>query len=48
MTSLQNKANPPPKRRPNLTAEEKVEITRLREKGWGLERLAEKFACHVC
>jgi hypothetical protein len=47
MSSEQDKANPPPKRRPNLTAEEKAEITRLREKGWGLERLAEKFACHI-
>jgi hypothetical protein len=47
MTSQQDNANPLPKRRPNLNAEEKSEIARLREKGWGLERLAEKFASRV-
>jgi transposase-like protein len=48
MSSVREKANPPPlKRRPNLTSEEKTEIIALREKGWGLERLAEKFECHV-
>jgi hypothetical protein len=34
-------------RRRNLTEEEKRQIVALREKGWGLERLAERFNCHV-
>jgi hypothetical protein len=34
-------------RRPNLTTQEKSEILSLRERGWGLERLAEKFNCSV-
>lgn len=38
-------ASPKSSRRKNLTAEEKSEIAILREKGWGLERLAEKFKC---
>lgn len=45
MTSMQNQTLP--FRRPTLTEEEKREIIALREKGWGLERLAEKFNCHV-
>lgn len=35
-----------PSRR-NLTPEEKSEIIALRQKGWSLEGLAEKFNCHV-
>jgi hypothetical protein len=37
----------PLRRRKNLTAEEKQQIAGLREKGWGLERLAEHFKCTV-
>jgi hypothetical protein len=33
------------KRRPNLTEDERAEIVRLREKGWGIDRLAEHFKC---
>ena len=35
------------KRRAKLTTEEKDQIATLREKGWGLERLAEQFNCTV-
>jgi transposase-like protein len=34
-------------RRRNFTPQEKNEIIALREKGWGLERLAEEFSCTV-